>query len=239
VRIATLVIVLLFALVPLSAEEISNTRVRDLLTAAGAAPHRLAALAEKELLRVPDARRVAPLERLLASPVEKLRLYSARELARIAAPNSLPSLLGRILDETSGRVRNAVADGAAKIDRNRTIHWLVVKFEMHGGNITRNHVYVGTQHSFVQDFDVEVAKTAFIADPVIESLQEAAVLDVKVISHVGESVRVVRTRTHAALRRVTGAKVSNRPGNWAKWLVARHAVHPSEKAVTAPATTSK
>ena len=118
---------------------------------------RLAALAEKELLRVPDARRVAPLQRLLASPVEKLRLYSARELARIAAPSSLSSLLDRIPDETSGRVRNAVADGAAKIDRNRTIHWLVVKFETHGGNATRNYVYVGTQTAFVQDFDVEVA----------------------------------------------------------------------------------
>ena len=156
-RIATLVIAMLFAVAPLGAEEISNTRVRELLTVAGAAPRLLAALAEKELVDVPDARRVAPLERLLVSPVEKLRLYSARELARIAAPSSLPSLLGRIRDETSGRVRNAVTDGAAKIDRSSTIHWLVVKFETHGGNVTRNHIFAGSQTSFVQDFDVEVA----------------------------------------------------------------------------------
>ena len=64
-------------------------------------------------------------------------------------------------------------------------------------------------------------------------LQEAAVLDVKVISNAGVSVRVVRSRTHAALRRITGARVSNRPGNWAKWFIDQQAVEPAEKEGTA------
>jgi len=46
-------------------------------------------------------------------------------------------------------------------------------------NTQRANITVVTQISFVQDFDVEVAQTAFIADPVIGVIQDGLSLDVR------------------------------------------------------------
>ncbi|MHC4339710.1 MAG: hypothetical protein ACYSX0_05815 [Planctomycetota bacterium] len=46
-------------------------------------------------------------------------------------------------------------------------------------NTQRANLTVVTQVSFVQDFDVEVAQTAFIADPVIGVIQDGLTLDVR------------------------------------------------------------
>jgi general secretion pathway protein D len=46
-------------------------------------------------------------------------------------------------------------------------------------NTQRANISVVAQISFIQDFDVEVAQTSFIADPVIGVIQEGLVLDVR------------------------------------------------------------
>ncbi len=46
-------------------------------------------------------------------------------------------------------------------------------------NTQRAHLTVVNQRSYVQDFDVEVAQSAYIADPVIGAIQDGVVLDVR------------------------------------------------------------
>ncbi len=75
----------------------------------------------------------------------------------------------------------------------------------------RRHVFFGRQISVVQDFDVEVASSAVIANPVVGVLVEGSVLEVRVLS---------TTLSHAiqqSLSRITGAHPGNRPEDWVQW----------------------
>jgi len=73
----------------------------------------------------------------------------------------------------------------------------------------RVHIVNTRQVAYVKDYDVEVAQTAFIADPVVDVLQEGTVLEVALIS-----VSVVRRVYRGALVRVTGADFGVDPKKW-------------------------
>lgn len=77
----------------------------------------------------------------------------------------------------------------------------------------RVHIVSTTQRAYVKDFDVEVAQTAFIADPVVDVLQEGSVLDVGLIS-----VGIVRRVYRDALVKVTGVDHGVDPKAWKKFL---------------------
>ena len=78
--------------------------------------------------------------------------------------------------------------------------------------------FFGNQLTYIQDFDVEVAQTAFIADPIVGVLQEGIVLDVQIHSVDTEITWTEREVIHGAIGRLTGATdVKNEPGAWAAW----------------------
>ena len=77
----------------------------------------------------------------------------------------------------------------------------------------RNYVAITNQIAYVKDYDVEVAQTAFIADPVVDVIQEGAVLETAVIH-----VSVERRLYGDALSRITGASLGTKPGAWRRWL---------------------
>jgi len=65
---------------------------------------------------------------------------------------------------------------------------------------------------------VEVAQTAFIADPIVGVIQEGFVLDVQVVATSESGIIVEREAYHTALKRLTGVSdVKNEPGAWAAW----------------------
>jgi hypothetical protein len=74
---------------------------------------------------------------------------------------------------------------------------------------TRNFIQVTTQRAYVKDFDVEVAASAVIADPVVDVVQEGAVLDVAVIQ-----VDIERTIIARALARIVGHDFGPDPAAW-------------------------
>ena len=75
------------------------------------------------------------------------------------------------------------------------------------------HIVSTTQRAYVKDFDVEVAQTAFIADPIVDVLQDGAVLDVAVIS-----IGIVRRVYRDALVGVTGVDHGTDVSAWKKAL---------------------
>lgn len=73
----------------------------------------------------------------------------------------------------------------------------------------RVHIVSTRQIAYVKDYDVEVAQTAFIADPIVDVLQDGTVLEVALIS-----VSVVRRVIRDALVSVTGVDHGVDPKKW-------------------------
>lgn len=75
----------------------------------------------------------------------------------------------------------------------------------------RSYVFFGKQIAAVTDFDVEVANSAFIADPIVTTLTEGVALEVRVVSvHLGRAIR-------NSLTRLTGADPGPKRTDWARW----------------------
>jgi type II secretory pathway component GspD/PulD (secretin) len=69
-------------------------------------------------------------------------------------------------------------------------------------NTQRANITLITQLSFIQDFDVEVAQTAFIADPIVGVIQDGLVLDVQpTVSHDRKYITMQLKPTVARLER--------------------------------------
>jgi hypothetical protein len=82
-----------------------------------------------------------------------------------------------------------------------------------------SHIFVGRQIAYIQDFDVEVAQGASIADPNINVLTEGAVLDVRVLSVRQETIRVhERSALRGALKILLGKDFKYDAEKWQKWM---------------------
>ena len=86
-----------------------------------------------------------------------------------------------------------------------------------GGRAPAANIFVGSQMAFVQDFDVEVANGAAVADPQVNVLTEGSVLDVRVQGISVHSTRVECQRLRGALGRLTGARPGDTNTAWLDW----------------------
>ena len=171
-----------------------------------------------ELGRLGDRRGLRPLVwRALHDPDEAVRKASVGAAKAIGDPNLLAPLVAGMWSSNE-QVRMNAAQAVAETSIPIGVKYLVYRYEAHGGSSQRVYYTNVRQVSFIQDFDVEVAQTAFIADPIVGTIQDGIVLDVQVVatSAVGEFVE--REVVHMALRKMTGATdVKNQPGAWAAW----------------------
>ena len=174
--------------------------------------------AADELGRLGDRRGLRPLIwRALHDPDEAVRKASVAAAKTIGDPNLLAPLVAGMWSE-SDQVRMNAVQAVSETAIPIGVKYLVYRYEAHGGSSQRVYYTNIRQVSFIQDFDVEVAQTAFIADPIVGTIQDGMVLDVQVVatSAVGEFVE--REVVHMALRKMTGATdVPNKPGAWAAW----------------------
>jgi len=108
-----------------------------------------------------------------------------------------------------------------------------------GSGAPRVHIFTGRQRAYVQDYDVEVAQFAAIADPIINTLIEGQVLDVAVIGQTEYVVAGERASVRRALAQLTGAKPGETTTAWQKWWQEHgdewKAVEAPPKAPTSPA----
>jgi hypothetical protein len=92
-----------------------------------------------------------------------------------------------------------------------------------GGSGVRSNLFVGLQTTYVQDYNVEIAQGASIADPIVGVLQSGVVFDVTVggVSNIPITTEVWDTAR--ALTRLTGERLGSDPAAWLKWWQAnRH-----------------
>ncbi len=79
----------------------------------------------------------------------------------------------------------------------------------------RAHIFVGKQQAYIQDFDVEVAQGAAIADPMINTLVEGTLLDARVIGVTVFTTAVESQRIRSSLAKLTGEERSAK--GWLDW----------------------
>lgn len=79
----------------------------------------------------------------------------------------------------------------------------------------RAHIYIGRQMAYIQDFDVEVAQGAAIADPMINTLVEGSLLDARVIGVTVFTSSVESQRIRSSLAKITGEERSAK--GWLAW----------------------
>ncbi len=190
----------------------------------------LRVLAAQELGRLKNRRGIRPLlKRSVADPSETVRHAAIDAAKAIGDPNLILPLV-KALQSEDARTRMRAADGISRIGDVRGVQYLVWRFEAHGAGVARVYSAFAAQLTFIQDFDVEVAQTAFIADPIVGVIQEGIVLDAEVVATSIVSHFVEREAIHGALTRLTRADdIQNKKGAWATWyrdhkdeLIARH-----------------
>jgi hypothetical protein len=174
--------------------------------------------AAEELGRVRDRRAMRPLvARALRDPDPEVRAACVDAAKAVGDPGLMAPFARAFTTAGSAEIRAAAAEAIGRVGNVRGVAILVYSLEAHGGG-PRSYIYTANQMSFVQDFDVEVAQTAFIADPQIGVLQDGVVLDVKVASSEWYSTRVERQAIMGALHELTGAALGDDAGSWKKWM---------------------
>ncbi len=98
------------------------------------------------------------------------------------------------------------------------------------------HIFVGKQFAFIQDFDVEVAQGAAVADPQVNTLVEGAVLDVRVIGVSEMTVAVESRKVRNALKQLTGANPGDTSRAWLTWWEQNPSRHRPGTGPRTPAT---
>jgi len=123
---------------------------------------------------------ILPLVRALSSTYSSVRANSAEALGHAGFPAAVPVLKARLAQVTSGAKASSTTAPP------------------------RNHIFIGKQTAYVQDFDVEVAQASAVADPQINTLHQGAVLDVRVLAVTSSTTA---TRTELAVIRAALARL--------------------------------
>lgn len=139
-----------------------------------------------------DAELVVPLVRAMSSSHPKVRSHSIQALGNMGYAAAVEPLITHLASLPTSAQSSSWRPPAANI-------------------------FVGRQTAYVQDYDVEVAQGATIADPQINTLSEGSVLDVRVYSVRAESIAVESRQVRGALAQLTGADPGSSTKAWLEW----------------------
>lgn len=135
----------------------------------------------------------APVVKCLGSKSPIVQKNAAESLAILGYPEAVPAMVAAL-------AASAAQGGGAS-----------------GSSLGHGYFFHGKQLAYVQDYDVEVATLASIADPVINVLQEGEVLDVRVMSINQELVVSYRAELRKSLEKITGVDPGSSAKAWESW----------------------
>jgi hypothetical protein len=174
----------------------------------------------EELGRIKDKRAIRPLiYRSLVDPSEGVRDAALTSVANFGDPNAIAPYI-KALGSGNQSLRINAVKAVGHLGDIRGVEYLVYHLSAHGGGVgTSSHIYLANQLSFVQDFDVEVAQTAFIADPIVGIIQEGQILDVRVLATTREADILERRVIRSSLKKLTNEDFGEDAVAWGKWWV--------------------
>ena len=155
----------------------------------------------------------------------KRAIFDTEEAVRDAAVAAIkatdaegkPGPFVRALNSPFDRVRIAAVKALGNLGDERAVGPLVSRYQVVGGSGQSVYISQVNQISFIQDFDVEVAQTSFIADPVIGVIQDGIVLQFRALSHTG-FIDVYEGGAYAeSLGKLTGKDLGNDAKAWLEW----------------------
>ncbi len=197
------------------AEE-ARYKLAPLAQALRSKPTALRLYAAETLARLRDPLGVpALLKRTVEDPEESVRTAAALALKEIGSPSTIEPLV-RALDSRYSDVRVRAAEAIGYLGDELGYPAVIMRWEGRSGDFPRVYFSQTKQISYIQDFDVEVAQTSFIADPIVGVLQEGVVNAVKVLA-TEQSFTFERAAYHRSLARLAGTDLGEHVGEWRAW----------------------
>ncbi len=180
-------------------------------------PPSLRLYAAEELGRMANPLAVpALLKRAIEDPDEAVRVAVVDALREIGEPSTVDPL-GRALGSRYTDVRVRAAEALGRLGDEVGAGYLVKRWSARSGDFPRVYFASVRQISYIQDFDVEVAQTSFIADPIIGVLQEGVVQAVKVLATEVTFETVERIAYEEALSSLSGQEFGSDLRAWHHW----------------------
>jgi len=158
-------------------------------------------------------------------PLYKRAIFDGDEEVRKAAVEGIKATdaEGKIgpfvnaLGSAFAPVRIHAAEALGTLGDAGAVGPLIARYQVSGGSGQSVYISQVNQISYVQDFDVEVAQTAFIADPVIGVIQDGLTLNFRALSHTGTYDVYEGAAYAGALRNLTDKDFGNDAKAWAEW----------------------
>jgi hypothetical protein len=177
-------------------------------------PASLRRYAAEQLARLGNPLAVpALLKRAVYDPDADVRRTVVVALREIGEPSTVHPL-GRALDSRFEEVRVRAAEALAELGDELAYPYVIKKWEARSGDFPRVYFSLVRQISYIQDFDVEVAQTSFIADPIVGVLQEGVVQAVKVLATEQVISTIERAAYHGALSKLAGTDLGDKVAPW-------------------------
>ncbi|MDF1702768.1 MAG: HEAT repeat domain-containing protein [Planctomycetota bacterium] len=201
----------------LMAMEPAKFKLAPLAKALRCEPASLRIYAAQELGRLADPLGVPALLKCATHDKQKpVRVASAEALREIGSPSTVHPL-GRALDSRFREVRVNAAEALGILGDELAYPYIIKKWEGRSGNFPRSYFSTARQISYIQDFDVEVAQTSFIADPIVGVLSDGVVQSVKILATEQTFTTYERPAFNGALKSLAGTDLGNKVGAWKKF----------------------
>ncbi len=203
----------------LFAVEDDKYKLAPLAQALRCEPASLRIYAAQQLARMADPLSApALLKRAIYDKDADVRRAVVLALKEIGSPSTVHPL-GRALDSRFRDVRVRAAEALGLLGDELAYPYIIKKWEGRAGNFPRVYFAQTNQISYIQDFDVEVAQTSFIADPIVGVLQEGVVQAVKIHATSQSFLIHERPAFNGALGNLAGTDLGKHVGAWRSfWL---------------------
>ena len=166
----------------------------------------------------------AMLNRAVLDASDDVRIEACRALRDTEEPAVILPVI-KALGSKSSSVRSNAASALGNMGYPHAVeplinHLSTVHAAAQSGSGFRppaSNIFVGKQVAYVQDYDVEVAQGASIADPTINTLMEGSVLDVRVLAVSQSQIASEKAAVRRALTSLTGANPGHSTKAWEAW----------------------
>ena len=174
--------------------------------------------------RDPASQATALVRRAVLDPSEPVRIEAARGL-RDAKDETLARRVEAALADGDARVRTNAAQALGAMGYRSSVPALMAILAAppppagssgHPGG-TRANIYVGSQVAYVRDFDPVIAQNASIGRPIVGSVEDATVLDVRVGGTSTQTVQVELPTLCRSLGELTGQRLPETSTAWLEW----------------------
>lgn len=177
-------------------------------------PASLRVFAAGALARLNDPLAIPPLlKRVIDDPDPAVRAAVGAALRALDEPSTLAPL-ARALSSSYADTRVRAAEAIAMLGDVAGLGYVIARWEARSGNFPQVYFAQMRQISYIQDFDVEVAQTSFIADPIVGVLQEGVVQAVRIVATEQTFTTVERTGYHDAAKGLAGVDLGGDVKAW-------------------------